>query len=95
MLLAIRAHPDPRGPTIGDLADELLLRHHSVVGLVDRAVGGGLVRRAADHQDHRMVRVQLTPRGNARLESLSALHLEELSRISPRLGGLWEGLATR
>ena len=37
LLLAIRGH-DGAGPTIGDVADYLLLRHHSAVGLVDRAV---------------------------------------------------------
>src|SRR5207248_11125818 len=37
LLLAIRGHHESEGPTIGDVADALLLRHHSVVGLVDRA----------------------------------------------------------
>ena len=36
LMLAVRGHPDPAGPTIGDLAGYLLLRHHSVVGLVDQ-----------------------------------------------------------
>src|SRR5437016_768377 len=35
LLLAVRGSSDPEGPTIGDLADALLLRHHSAVGLVD------------------------------------------------------------
>ena len=38
LLLTIRGHPDRRGPTVGEVADYLLLRHHSAVGLVDRAV---------------------------------------------------------
>ncbi|MCW3041816.1 MAG: winged helix-turn-helix transcriptional regulator, partial [Solirubrobacterales bacterium] len=42
--LAIRSHPDPGGPTLTELAETLLLRHHSVVGLVDRAAAAGLVR---------------------------------------------------
>lgn len=29
LLLAIRGHDDPRGPTIGEVADYLLLRHHA------------------------------------------------------------------
>src|SRR5919198_3816810 len=45
LLLAIRGHPDPRGPTIGDVAEYLLLRHHSAVGLVNRAQAAGLVER--------------------------------------------------
>jgi uncharacterized protein YeaO (DUF488 family)/DNA-binding MarR family transcriptional regulator len=93
LLLAIRGHEDPRGPTIGEVADYLLLRHHSVVGLVDRADTAGLVSRHRDQQDHRVVRLRLTDAGAARLERLSALHLEELERMAPQLSGLWEGLA--
>ena len=32
LLLAIRGHADPRGPTIGEVADYLLLHHNSAVG---------------------------------------------------------------
>ena len=45
LLLAVRGNPDPRGPRIGEVADALLLRHHSAVELVDRAEAAGLVRR--------------------------------------------------
>ncbi len=93
LLLAIRGHNDPRGPTIGEVADYLLLRHHSVVGLIDRADESGLVSRARDRNDHRIVRLRLTKRGARRLEGLSALHLEELERLATELPGAWEGLA--
>jgi DNA-binding MarR family transcriptional regulator len=93
LLLAIRGHSDPRGPTIGEVADYLLLRHHSIVGLVDRADAAGLVRRSRDEQDHRVVRLQLTEDGAIRLEALSALHLEELKRLAAQLPTAWEGLA--
>src|SRR5580698_1525208 len=63
LLLAIRGHPDPRGPTIGEVADYLLLRHHSAVGLIDRADAAGLVQRSRDPEDHRVVRLQLTAMG--------------------------------
>ncbi|MHB1988984.1 MAG: MarR family winged helix-turn-helix transcriptional regulator [Acidimicrobiales bacterium] len=94
LLLAIRGHADPRGPTIGEAADYLLLRHHSAVGLVDRADAGGLLRRERDPEDHRVVRLKLTPKGGERLEALSALHLEELTRLAPEIAGVWEGLAS-
>ena len=32
LLLAIRGHRDPRGPTVGDVAGYLMLRPHSAVG---------------------------------------------------------------
>ena len=81
LLLAIRGHSDPRGPTIGEVADYLLLRHHSTVGLVDRADSAGLVRRSRDDDDHRVVRLHLSKDGGARLEALSTLHLEEIQRL--------------
>ncbi len=95
LLLAIRGHSDPRGPTVGEVADYLLLRHHSAVGLVDRAVSAGLVARARDPEDHRMVRLQSTPKGHKRLETLSALHVEELERLALKLPSAWRGLTPR
>jgi DNA-binding MarR family transcriptional regulator len=94
LLLAIRGHPDPRGPTIGDVAEYLLLRHHSAVGLVDRAEDAGLVRRRQDRDDHRIVRLDLTARGAETLHQLTAVTLEELARLSPRLRPVWAGLDT-
>jgi|SRR6185369_3617615 len=77
------------GPTIGDVAEALLLRHHSAVGLVDRAVKAGLVTRQEDAHDRRVVRLRLTALGNDLLTLLSAAHLEELERLAPRMLELW------
>lgn len=93
LLLAIRGHADQRGPTIGEVADYLLLQHHSTVGLIDRAEAAELVTRTRTEDDHRVVRLHLTVNGAERLEALSALHLEELERLAPQLPGVWEGLA--
>ena len=92
LLLAIRGDRNPNGPTLGDVADSLLLRHHSTVGLVDRADAAGLVSRTRDRADHRVVRLRLTRKGAARLEALSALHLEELDRLALELPEAWRGL---
>ena len=93
LLLAIRGHGDSRGPTVGEVADYLLLRHHSTVELLDRADSAGLVTRSRDPDDHRVVRLQLTDLGVERLEALSALHLEEIDRLALRLPAAWKGLA--
>ncbi len=93
LLLAIRGHGDPRGPTVGEVADYLLLLHHSTVELVDRADKAGLLTRHRDPGDHRVVRLQLTEAGAERLEALSTLHLEELERLAHRLPAAWRGLA--
>jgi uncharacterized protein YeaO (DUF488 family)/DNA-binding MarR family transcriptional regulator len=92
LLLAIRGDRSPRGPTLGEVADYLMLRHHSAVGLVDRADAAGLVTRTRDREDHRLVRLRLTRKGAARLEALSALHLEELDRLALELPEAWRGL---
>jgi DNA-binding MarR family transcriptional regulator len=93
LLLAIRGHGDPRGPTIGEVADYLLLRHHSAVGLIDRATSAGLLMRTRDQDDHRIVRLALTADGASRLEELSTLHLEELRRLGTHFQAVSDGLA--
>ena len=92
LLLAVRGHPGPELPTIGEVAESLLLRHHSAVGLVDRAVAAGVVRRLVDPDDHRVVRLKLTALGARRLRELSGEHLEELRRLAPRMRSLWADL---
>ena len=92
LMLAVRGHPDDRGPTIGDVADYLLLRHHSAVELVDRAETAGLVRRWPDRDDQRIVRLRLTARGADKLRRLTSVTLEELARLSPGLQPVWAGL---
>jgi DNA-binding MarR family transcriptional regulator len=92
LLLAIRGHDDARGPTVGDVADSLLLRHHSAVGLVDRAEKSGLVTRHVDTTDQRVVRLHLTSLGARRLRQLSEIHLEELARLASPFRGLWADL---
>lgn len=82
LLLAVRGHPDPEGPTIGDLAGYLQLRHHSAVGLVDRAETAGLVRRTQDRRDRRLARVQLSATGEDVLERLATLHVTELRALA-------------
>ncbi|MGD9734624.1 MAG: MarR family winged helix-turn-helix transcriptional regulator [Solirubrobacterales bacterium] len=91
LLLAVRGHPGPEGPTIGELAEYLLLRHHSVVELADRAVATGLVRRLRDKDDQRVVRLRLTADGERATEELALLHLEELRRLAPALRELGAG----
>ncbi len=83
LLLAIRGHPGPGPPTVGDVAEHLLLRHHSAVELVDRAEHVGLVERLVDAEDRRVVRLAVTPTGRRLLERLSQAHLEELARLGP------------
>ncbi len=88
LLLAIKGHPQPNGPTISDLAGYLLLRHHSMVELVDRAQDAGLVQRFGDDGDGRVIRVRLTADGERRLSQLTPAHLDELEQLAPVLDQL-------
>jgi len=95
LLLAVRAQQDQGGPTIGQLAEELLIRHHSAVGLVDRLAEHGLIDRIRGTEDRREVRVRLTAGGEAKLKRLSVLHRDELRGAGPRLVEALEGLLQR
>jgi DNA-binding MarR family transcriptional regulator len=86
LLLAVRAHPGDRPPSIGDLSGYLLIRHHSTVGLVNRVVAAGLVERRPDPDDQRVIRVVLTDKGRELIERLSEAHLRELEHVGEQLG---------
>jgi len=88
LMLAIRGFADPAGPTIGDVAEALLVKHHTATGLVDRAQETGLVERVRDAGDSRRVRLRLSDRGGEILNSLTAVHVEELRRLAPLLDPL-------
>lgn len=85
LLLAVRALDHADGPTIGVLAEHLLIRHHSAVGLIDRMEERGLVERVPGVQDRRQVRVRLTEQGEKKLRRLSEIHREELRHSGPAL----------
>jgi DNA-binding MarR family transcriptional regulator len=85
MLLAIEASDDAAGPTVGHLAEQLFIRHHSAVGLLDRLEERGLVERVRDGEDRRQVRVRMTEAGSAKLHHLARQHWEELRKSGPEL----------
>jgi hypothetical protein len=72
-LLAIRTAPG-QAMSIGALADELVLKHHSAVELAGRLEQAGLVSRKGDPTDKRRVLLTLTPAGGARLSELTRAH---------------------
>jgi DNA-binding MarR family transcriptional regulator len=89
-LLAIMGFPGREQISIGELAERLQIRHHSAVGLVDRLVIQGLVKRQQGTSDRRQVYIALSEHGLALLETLSAAHCEELRRLGPQLRQLLE-----
>jgi DNA-binding MarR family transcriptional regulator len=88
LLLAVKGHADARGPTIGEVAEYLLVRQHSVVELASRVEALGFVERRADSHDGRVVRLTLTQTGEDGIRALTELHLRELHALAPLLQAL-------
>ncbi|HWG02281.1 MAG TPA: MarR family winged helix-turn-helix transcriptional regulator [Trebonia sp.] len=91
LLVAIKGHPGPQSPAIRDLAEYLLLQSHSAVGLVDRAEAAGVVRRTPDPDDARVVRVELTEKGDRLVTALTTAHLAKLYELAGALNDLVPG----
>jgi DNA-binding MarR family transcriptional regulator len=90
-LLAIKGF-EAAAPTIGDLAQQLVIKHHSAVGLVDRLVKAGHLKRRQDASDRRRVTLALTASGERLLADLSSAHREELRMLTPSLKALFAKL---
>jgi DNA-binding MarR family transcriptional regulator len=84
-MLILRACPEASRVTINDLARQLLIKHNSAVGLVDRLAAEGLVARESSRADRRKVELRLSPRGRQVLAKLAGVHRAELQRIGPML----------
>ncbi len=82
LLLAIKGMPDRDYATITEVAKSLQLRHNAAVQLINRAQSLGLVERASDTGDRRVVRVGVSAQGDAILARLVAQHRDELRRLS-------------
>lgn len=95
LLLAVRGHADPKGPTVGEVADYLLIRHHSAVELALRTERAGLIERIRDADDLRAVRLRLSTDGEAVLAALTSAHLEELVQLLAMFKTLIGTLTTR
>lgn len=95
LMLAVRGHPSPPAPTVGEIAGYLMIAPNAAVGLVDRTESLGLLERTRDPDDHRVVRLSLTELGAERLEDLTEAHLQELEIIGPLIDALNTDLGRR
>jgi DNA-binding MarR family transcriptional regulator len=78
LLLMIRGIPEGQEATVSNLAERLVLKHHSVVELIDRLETHGYVRRNRSREDRRSVLVSLLPRGEKMLEEVAQHRISEL-----------------
>jgi DNA-binding MarR family transcriptional regulator len=93
LMLAVQASAGGQ-PTVGEIAEQLFIRHNSAVELADRLVERGLAQRIREGSDRRQVRIRLTSKGEEKLRRLSGEHRDELRRTGPMLASaLSEALA--
>jgi DNA-binding MarR family transcriptional regulator len=94
-LLAVKGYPGRNQVTVGELARELLVAHHSASELADRLIEKGLLARSTDERDRRRALLALTAKAEAVLGRLAVTHLEELRRVQPSLINLLACLGSR
>jgi DNA-binding MarR family transcriptional regulator len=69
--------------SIGELAEHLMIKHHSAVELVDRLEAARLVVRRKSQEDGRVVLLTLSAKGDQILSELSRRNLDELRLAAP------------
>jgi DNA-binding MarR family transcriptional regulator len=87
-LAALAARP---GETVTGLAEACLLQQPTMTKLLDRMVRDGLVARAPDPRDRRVVRLALTPEGAGKAAELAAAaerHEAEVLARHPQAEGI-------
>jgi DNA-binding MarR family transcriptional regulator len=84
VLVALRA-TDSGEMSIGELAEALFLKPHSVSGLADRLESLGFVERVQRVADRRSKGLRLTKKARSLMSDLSRTHRDELRRIRPLL----------
>lgn len=86
VLYTLSKHGDPL--RIGELSRDVLLSQPALSRMVDRLVADGLVERAADPDDGRVVRVSLTEAGRQLQRAVGRKHARDIaeevgSRLTP------------
>jgi DNA-binding MarR family transcriptional regulator len=84
-LLAIMGQAEKGPPSIGALAELLLVAPHTAAELVARMVEAGLVVKTHCALDRRRAELTLTARARTLLDRLTPAHLEEIKTLEPTL----------
>jgi len=84
VMLSLRGHGDPAGPTVKDVAAALGVASPSAVELIARMVAAGLLERHGDASDARVTRLRLTTLGERLMHQLSESHLPRLRDLTTR-----------
>lgn len=87
-LLAIKGMGSNDRPTVGLLAEHLLIAPHTALELVRRLEDAGHLRIESDPADRRRRLLALTQKSERILARLSFVHLRELQELAPGLAQL-------
>ena len=72
-------------PSVGFVAEQLLIAPHTAAELVARMVEAGLLAKTVAPDDKRRAALALTPKAAALLGQLTTAHLSELRALEPAL----------
>jgi DNA-binding MarR family transcriptional regulator len=84
-LLAIAGHAGAERPSVGTIAEQLLVAPHTAAELVSRMVDAGLVTKTPSRDDRRRLELVLTAKSELLLRHLTLAHLNELKTLEPAL----------
>jgi DNA-binding MarR family transcriptional regulator len=84
-LLAIAGHLGPQPPSVGTIAERLLIAPHSAAELVARMIDAALVIKTPSHADRRRMTLALTENAERLLRELTSAHLNEFKTVEPVL----------
>ncbi len=84
-LLAIAGHAGAEPPTVGTLAEQLIIAPHTAAELVSRMAAAGLLTKASSKQDRRRLELTLTKKAAMLLAGLTEAHLRELENLQTAL----------
>ena len=84
-LLAIAGSAGPQRPSVGSIAQHLMIAPHTAAELIARMVEASLVTKNPSAQDRRRMELGLTETAAALLHRLTAAHLDELENLEPAL----------
>jgi DNA-binding MarR family transcriptional regulator len=84
-LLAIKGGSGANGMTVGAISEQLQVKHHTAVSLLNKLEKRKLATRKRATADKRNVNVQLTKAGASLLARLAVIHHRELQQRTPAI----------